>query len=64
MPDISMCAASACPRSKECYRHADSGTKPSEHWQTYSAFAHGVDGCASFWLVDENGGRRAREPRP
>jgi len=49
VPDISMCAATKCPLSKDCYRHADSGTKPNEPWQTYSYFLHGVSGCDRFW---------------
>jgi len=62
MPDISMCAATKCPRSKECYRHADSGTKPSEPWQTYSYFAHGLTGCGSFWPARETRPTPPKEP--
>lgn len=34
MPDISMCA-SVCPKSRQCYRHEDSGTRPSKYHQSY-----------------------------
>lgn len=34
MPDISMCNSTLCPKRQECYRHEDSGTKPSQ-WQAY-----------------------------
>lgn len=38
MPDISMCAHAECPSRKSCYRHAESGTKPTERRQSYMAF--------------------------
>jgi hypothetical protein len=34
MPDILMCLA-ACPKSRTCYRHPDSGTKPGDYWQSW-----------------------------
>lgn len=52
MPDISMCAAIFCPKSRQCYRHADSGTKPSEYLQSYSSFTPGED-CIAFWQVSK-----------
>ena len=56
MPDMTMCANEDCPLRKKCYRHADSGTKPTEHWQFYSAFQFvlredGEARCPDFWLV-------------
>lgn len=48
MPDISMCSA-VCPKSSQCYRHADSGTKPSEHRQSYIMRENGP--CDDFWQV-------------
>lgn len=48
MPDISMCSA-ACPKSRQCYRHADSGTKPDKYWQTYVLRDQGP--CNDFWQV-------------
>jgi len=47
MPDISMCANETCPRRQGCYRHEDSGTKPSEHRQSYMHFIGG-DNCRGF----------------
>ena len=49
MPDISMCNATACGVSKTCRRHEDSGTKPSTHWQAWSAFVPSPTGCDSYW---------------
>jgi hypothetical protein len=47
MPDISMCVETNCPLKYDCYRHADSGTKPSP-FQTYSVFQY-IDGkCKDF----------------
>ena len=48
MPDITMCNA-ACPASKDCRRHPDSGTVPSE-WQWWSDYEPISDaGCDAFW---------------
>jgi len=52
MPDIMMCAATGCARSPECYRHADSGTKPDEHRQSFwlrDATSPVADKCDNFW---------------
>lgn len=46
MPDIAMCTSN-CPLSKTCYRHPDSGTKPSEFWQSWSSFDP-ID-CEYYW---------------
>lgn len=55
MPDISMCAHPTCPSRSRCYRHAASGTVPSEMRQSYMGFEPGADGrCSSFLDV---GGR-------
>lgn len=35
MPDISMCSVEGCAVSHTCRRHADSGTVPCEHRQSY-----------------------------
>lgn len=50
MPDISMCAAE-CPKSKQCYRHEDSGTKPSEYRQAYIIRHPTGDDCELYWPV-------------
>jgi hypothetical protein len=38
MPDISMCSSEICPLTKKCYRHEDSGTKPTPMYQSYMLF--------------------------
>ena len=49
MPDISMCKA-ACEASSRCYRHSNSGTKPSEFRQSYSEFKDmATEQCDGFW---------------
>jgi hypothetical protein len=66
MPDITMCAVSDCPLSPRCYRHADSGTKPSDPWQAYWVIEDSAprgDDCPHYWplrksnemIGDENG---------
>jgi len=52
MPDITLCNNQDCPLSKKCYRHEDSGTKPSEYWQSYADFEYTEDGCEDFWPID------------
>ena len=48
MPDITMCMQDDCTRSKTCYRHKDSGTKPSEFMQSY--FLGGdPENCEWYW---------------
>ncbi len=51
MPDISMCLNATCPLRVRCYRHQDSGTRPSEHRQAYSPdFKPDENGnCRYFW---------------
>jgi hypothetical protein len=53
MPDISMCADNECPSRFTCYRHKDSGTKPSKYQQAYAAFNHDpkTSECESYWPV-------------
>lgn len=52
MPDIMMCEAPLCPLSRTCYRHADSGTRPSQHQQSYwmrdDSSPVGKD-CHNYW---------------
>lgn len=48
MPDITMCQ-SVCSRSKECYRHQDSGTKPTEHRQSWFTPEYTGEDCEVFW---------------
>lgn len=50
MPDISMCAATGCPKSRQCYRHEDSGTVPNEWRQSYIMGEPNGD-CRNFWQV-------------
>ena len=45
MADITMCASVECKDSRECYRHPDSGTKPSGH-QSWAKFDEG--GCEEY----------------
>ena len=47
MPDISMCVM-ACPKSRECRRHEDSGTVPDERWQAWGSGIPGDD-CPIYW---------------
>jgi len=58
MPDISMCKSERCPDRAECYRHSESGTKPSEFRQSYMAFdvclQPGATRCGDF-LQRDNG---------
>jgi hypothetical protein len=35
MPDISMCTSAICPARRNCYRHAESGTQPTERQPYY-----------------------------
>lgn len=48
MPDITMCMQDDCTRSKTCYRHKDSGTKPSEFMQYYFLW-HNPANCEWYW---------------
>lgn len=50
MPDISMCTNSACPLSKDCYRHM---AVPS-FWQAYAGFAPGEDGSCDWFMPIES----------
>ena len=38
MPDITMCANDKCPIRKKCKRSPDSGTVPSDMWQSWTKF--------------------------
>lgn len=53
MPDICMCVSAICPARRNCYRHFESGTQPSE---LQSVFVLGDEGspsededCLFFW---------------
>lgn len=48
MPDITMCNVATCHLAMRCYRHANSGTKPS--WrQSWATFESGPgDDCDHF----------------
>jgi hypothetical protein len=48
MPDIAMCMQGDCPRSKTCYRHEDSGTKPNDHRQSYFLGGDPAN-CEWYW---------------
>lgn len=54
MPDITMCASETCYLRKTCYRNPESGTKPSEWWQSwfYDKSTEGDD-CTSYWQKDD-----------
>jgi hypothetical protein len=52
MPDIMMCMASGCPKSKLCRRHSDSGTRASEYMQAFWLREDDSpigDACPNFW---------------
>lgn len=57
MPDISMCASEICPLRFTCYRNPESGTVPSEYWQSWfdlEAVGDGrskleTDKCVHYW---------------
>jgi len=53
MPDVTMCQNKDCPLSQKCYRHEDSGTKPSEYWQSYSVFKYVNGKCEHFVPVEK-----------
>lgn len=56
MPDISMCDVKDCPKSGECYRHKDSGTKPNQYRQAYFVMRESDERpCENFWPTHENG---------
>lgn len=61
MPDISMCASVECPSRKSCYRHAESGTKPTEWRQSYMAFKprKGDGKCLAYMPVYRDRARAA-----
>lgn len=53
MPDISMCMSKDCPSRKDCCRHQESGTKPSERRQSYMNFEprKNADRCRAYMPV-------------
>lgn len=51
MPDIAMCD-SVCPKSRECRRHRDSGTKPRNWFQSWTTGIPGDD-CPVYWPVED-----------
>ncbi len=56
MPDISMCMSKDCPSRKDCYRHHESGTKPSERRQSYMSFEPKREWGMCDWFL-----RKARD---
>lgn len=54
MPDIAMCPDPVCPMRCNCYRSADSGTKPSEYMQTFfrDSPRAGAE-CVYFWPIEQ-----------
>lgn len=53
MADIEMCSA-VCPLSKQCRRHADSGTWADPTWQSYwfrDENSPTGEACHKFWDV-------------
>jgi hypothetical protein len=59
MPDIAMCPVESgvCPKSKDCYRHEDSGTLPDEGRQAYFKSLN-PETCKYF--VSSSGWRRKK----
>ena len=58
MPDIQMCSDEDCPFRTRCYRHPDSGTKPSEYWQAWGYFEKvgpptKPENCKGWWDKDK-----------
>lgn len=54
MADIMMCDALHCEKSKQCYRHKDSGTQANQYLQTYwlrDEQSPVGDDCDQFWKV-------------
>ena len=50
MPDITMCHSKTCNVRKECYRNPESGTKPSEHRQSWFLSVGKEDeDCIYYW---------------
>lgn len=49
MPDITMCVNGSCPKSIDCYRHADSGTVSDGRWQSYAYFSDDDEDC--YWPI-------------
>lgn len=51
MPDITMCAATGCPRAPACYRSPESGTKPTPMRQSYAMFEFDAltGECENYW---------------
>jgi hypothetical protein len=56
MPDISMCDSETCPLKTNCYRNPASGTKPSEHRQSwFMGLPSEGETCNHYWPVaDDN----------
>lgn len=54
MPDITMCARTDCPKSRNCLRHADSGTVAS-FYQSYAKIG-GENPEECLWFSDKNWG--------
>lgn len=52
MPDITMCASQVCTKTKECYRHHDSGTKYSYRQSVCDFTPPKNEDCKYFWSKD------------
>jgi len=50
MPDVSMCDSETCPVKDKCHRNPASGTRPSEHQQSWfmGLLEEGED-CTYYW---------------
>ncbi len=57
MPDIMMCSAEVCDRSKICRRHKDSGTVPDPLWQSWwirDEQSPTGDACPNYWDTNDD----------
>lgn len=59
MPDLAMCDNQFCEKRTTCYRNEASGTKPKEHWQSWSIgpLYDGKD-CEVYIPVEKENERR------
>ena len=56
MPDISMCDSETCLLKTKCYRNPASGTKPSEHRQSwFLGLSKEGDDCVYYWPKEDRG---------
>ena len=52
--DIAMCPNAICPLRKECFRHPDSGTKPSKYHQSWTTFKGKNKECDGWMPIKGN----------